>query len=93
MQRRKKCEKAGPLPTIRLLVVNINTTYEFLSYIVVEISLTKKCYGNMEGQTNGRREDRRTDGIKDISKPVCSPLFRSGGVINIEDMGDELHIN
>ena len=43
---------------------------------VVEKSLTKKCYGIMEGRTDGR-----TDGMTDRCKPVYPPLFQSGGII------------
>ena len=44
--------------------------------MVVEISLTKKCYGITEGRTEGR-----TDGTTDRCKPVYPPLFQSGGII------------
>ena len=39
--------------------------------MVVEISLTKKCYG---------RTDGRTEGTTDRCKPVYLPLFQSRGI-------------
>ena len=48
---------------------------KFLSYMVVEISLTKKVLRNY-GRTDGR-----TDGTTDRCKPVYPPLFQSGGII------------
>ena len=64
LERKKKGQTQGrtnrrmPIcnPTIQLVVVDLYTKYEVS--MVVEISLTKKCYGITEGRTEGRTEPR-----------------------------------
>ena len=46
------------------------------SKMVLEISLTKKCYGITDGRTAGS-----TDGMTDSCKPIYHPLFQSVGII------------
>ena len=46
---------------------------KFLSYTVVEISLTKKCYGITEGRTEGLTEPRT-----DVNQ--YTPHFLKAGV-------------
>ena len=66
LERKKKEQTKGrtnrrmPIcnPTIQLVVVSLYTKYEVSNLTVVEISLTKKCYGITEGRTEGRTEPR-----------------------------------
>ena len=66
LERKKKEQTKGrtnrrmPIcnPTIQLVVVDLYTKCEVSILKVVEISLTKKCYGITEGRTEGRTEPR-----------------------------------
>ena len=85
LERKKKKQTQGrtnrrmPIcnPTIQLVVVNLYSKYEVSILKVVEISLTKKCYGITEGRTDGRMEGRtelRTD-VNQYSPNRRKPIF------------------